>query len=207
MKAMMCGGAVLALLAGDAFAQGTDNTSGAKPKAAAQSKSAPAKPAAAKPAATGKPTTSKITFHSRPPGARITLDNGKSCVAPCSMIVGFNEKFTAIASKPGYQKKEVLVSPSLTDTGKAQVIGSAIGAGLIGMVVGAAIADRAYGPEPFVVELTPEAGRVVATAPTLGPSKAAAKPAAAPKPAQAKAAAAPKAASAEPKAAAPSEAK
>jgi len=28
------------------------------------------------------------------------------------------------------------------------VIGSAIGAGVIGLVVGAAIADRAYGPEP-----------------------------------------------------------
>jgi len=38
------------------------------------------------------------------------------------------------------------------------VIGSAIGAGVIGLVVGAAIADRAYGPEPFVVELTPGSG-------------------------------------------------
>jgi len=35
------------------------------------------------------------------------------------MIVGFNEKFTAVATKPGYQSKEILVSPSLTDVGKA----------------------------------------------------------------------------------------
>lgn len=168
MKAIICGGAVLVLLAGDVLAQSA--APGTKPKAAAQSKSAPATPTA----------TSKITFHSRPPGAKVTLDNGRSCIAPCSMIVGFNEKFTAIATKPGYQKKEILVSPSLTNTGKAQVIGSALGAGVIGLVVGAAIADRAYGPEPFVVELVPDAGGGSSTSKAAAVSPAAPKPAAAP---------------------------
>jgi len=78
------------------------------------------KQAGCRPASPGRQTTtSKITFHTRPSGAKITLDSGRSCIAPCSMIVGFNEKFTAVATKPGYQSKEILVSPSLTDVGKA----------------------------------------------------------------------------------------
>jgi len=106
---------VLALLAGEVFAQG----SGSSPAPAPAKPKVASKPAAAQLAPAGKPTTSKITFHSRPSGAKITLDSGRSCIAPCSMIVGFNEKFTAVATKPGYQSKEILVSPSLTDAGKA----------------------------------------------------------------------------------------
>jgi hypothetical protein len=60
MRTMIFGGAVLALLAGDAFAQDADKKSATPPKTATQSKStaAPAKPAtpASKPN-TGKPRT------------------------------------------------------------------------------------------------------------------------------------------------------
>jgi len=106
MRSVIIGSAVLALLAGEVFAQG----SGSSPAPAPAKPKVASKPAAAQPAPAGKPTTSKITFHS---------DSGRSCIAPCSMIVGFNEKFTAVATKPGYQSKEILVSPSLTDAGKA----------------------------------------------------------------------------------------
>jgi hypothetical protein len=164
MRTMIVGSAVLALLSADVCAQGMDNKPSAPSNAAASKKTAQRPKAAQAPA--GPSTTSKITFHSHPSGAKITLSNGKSCIAPCSFIVGFNEKFTAVGTKPGYRPKEILVAPSLTDLGKAQVIGTAIGAGVIGLVVGAAIADRAYGPEPFVVELTPDpTGAAVASRP------------------------------------------
>lgn len=117
------------------------------------SQSVAAKPAPQPATFNGRPAVSKILFHSRPSGARIALPDGKSCVAPCSITVGYNEKFTAVATKRGYFKKEFEVSPSVTDLGRAQIIGSALGAGVVGLVVGAAIADRAYGPEPVVVEL------------------------------------------------------
>jgi hypothetical protein len=102
-----------------------------------------------------KPTTSKIAFQSRPSGARIALSNGRSCVTPCSFIVGYNEKFTGVATKIGYARQELDVSPSVTPGGKAYIVGMAVGAGIIGLAVGAASAPRAYGPEPIVVEMVP----------------------------------------------------
>jgi len=165
MKTAILGGAALALLAGDCFAQDLLNTfSGSAPSASTRSAyTAPTKTVARPPVAGAAPvTTSKITFHSRPAGAKITLPDGKSCTAPCSLTVGFNEKFTAVATKHGYRSKEIEVAPQVTDRGKAQIIGAAIGAGVVGLVVGAAMADRAYGPEPFVVELVPGEGGPVA---------------------------------------------
>lgn len=157
MKAAIFGSAVLALLPGNCFAQTSlETNSGAAPNAATQSKyknppprSGPVRASDVSEAA----STSKLVFHSRPSGAKITLPDGKSCTAPCSITVGYNEKFTATAAKRGYLSKEFRVEPQVTNLGRAQIIGSAIGAGVVGLVVGAAMADRAYGPEPIVVEL------------------------------------------------------
>jgi hypothetical protein len=169
---MVLGGAVLALLAGDVFAQSGDMAPGAPAKATARSQTPPPKSTSKPTAGAASATTSKITFHSRPSGAKITLSNGKSCIAPCSFIVGFNEKFTAVATKSGYRAKEIDVSPSVTNLGKAQIIGSAIGGGVIGLVVGAAMADRAYGPEPFVAELTPDPTGAAVASRTVKPEGA-----------------------------------
>jgi hypothetical protein len=178
MRAAILGSAVVALLAGEVFAQNMlDVPSGAAPSTTTKSQYTPPPPRASNPNAAPGATTSKITFHSRPPGARITLSDGKSCIAPCSFTVGFNEKFTAVASKPGYRAKEIDVSPSVTDRGKAQIIGSALGAGVIGLVVGAAMADRAYGTEPFVVELVADPTAPVVAYRPVKPEGAATKPA------------------------------
>jgi hypothetical protein len=128
----------------------------AAPKHAARKTSAPApKPGMV---LNDKPTMSKISFQSRPSGVRIALSNGRSCVTPCSFIVGYNEKFTGVATKAGYARQELDVSPSVTQNGRAYIVGMAIGGGLIGLVAGAASAPRAYGPEPIVIEMVPSNG-------------------------------------------------
>jgi hypothetical protein len=163
MQKVIMGGLALLWLGGNCVAQSAgSNTTTVAPVTSTDSKKAAHTKKADKtaPDKTGvitneKPTTSRIAFQSRPNGARITLSNGHSCVAPCSFIVGYNEKFTGTATKVGYAKQELDVSPSVTPGGKAYIVGMAVGAGIIGLAVGAASAPRAYGPEPIVVEMIP----------------------------------------------------
>ena len=133
-----------------------DGTS-AETKPAAKKPAAP-KVAAANPASGEKPKTSTIILHSLPMGVKVVLSNKRACVTPCRLVVAYNEKFTAVATKAGYNPKEVDVSPSITNGGKAYMVGMAIGAGVIGLAVSAATAPREYGPEPIVIEMTKVGG-------------------------------------------------
>ncbi len=104
----------------------------------------------------------KFYVISDPPGARMTLSTGASCVTPCGVAVGRRDTFIATVEKAGYQTKAVEVGTRLTASGVGD-LGENIVTGGAGAVVDVATgAALEHVPNPLRITLRPTAGRPVA---------------------------------------------
>ncbi len=104
-------------------------------------------------------STDKFYVISDPPGARMTLSTGASCVTPCGVAVGRRDTFTATIEKAGYRTKAVEVGTRLTASGVGD-LGENIVTGGAGAVVDVATgAALEHVPNPLRVTLPPVAGR------------------------------------------------
>jgi len=99
--------------------------------------------------------TQDVAVATVPPGATVTLSDGQSCVAPCTIRVERVTGLTAKASKPGCQETTQELPSSFPEGGTALL-------GLIDYQTGSAAEHR---PNPTTIALTCDAGGPVAFSP------------------------------------------
>lgn len=93
---------------------------------------------------------------STPPGARVSLSTGETCLTPCKLELPRAVAFRARVSLPGYVTQEIPVRSRTSVGGAVGFLGN----GVVGGVVGAGEdvgsgAMRSLSPNPLRVRLNP----------------------------------------------------
>lgn len=99
-------------------------------------------------------TTESLGIQSEPPGAKVELSTGQTCVTPCSLELKRKYQYRLYLQKNGFNDVTVEVEPRVAGTGAAGVAGNVLVGGIIGMGVDAASgAAMTLGPNPVHVHL------------------------------------------------------